>query len=180
MLSDRDPASRISTMTLTLLPIDLIVQWRRCSVAADFLADYFSYLFEERDNALHVLSTGLNEVIENLAKFSLDKRATVTVTVTHYGEHLRITTQNVALVANAEALAARLDRMATEDPEDLFVEQLEHTATHDRAASGLGLITIKKDYGAVLGAVIEEVAGREDARSVEFHLEFVADAVEQD
>ncbi|MCA9300779.1 MAG: hypothetical protein KDA28_17035, partial [Phycisphaerales bacterium] len=91
LLPPRDEGARISTMSLTLLPIDLIVQWRRCSVAADFLADYFSYLFEGRENAIHVLSTGLNEVIENLAKFSLDKRETVTVTVTHYGEHLRIT-----------------------------------------------------------------------------------------
>lgn len=178
-MPDRDPADRISMFSLELKPLDLIVQWRRCSITADFLADYLVYLFENRPNAQHILSTGLNELVENLAKFSADKRASVTLSVAHYGEHLRVETVNVARRPQVEALSARLNRMATEDPEDLFLEQLEYTASSDRAASGLGLITIKKDYGARLGAVLEPVEGSDDLTRITFLLELDVDAVEQ-
>lgn len=178
-LTPVEARDRISALSLSILPIDLIVQWRRCSVTADFLGEYLSYLFEDRGAAAAALSAGVNEVIENLAKFSADKREPVSVDIAHYGDLLRITTRNVGRRANALALAARLDRMATEDAEDLFLEQLEHTASQDWAASGLGLITIKKDYGARLGVSLSPVEGAEDLVRVEFHLELDAGALEQ-
>lgn len=178
-LPERAAEDLISTMHIDLLPIDLIVQWKRCSILADFLGQYFAYLFADRQGATRVLSTGLNEIVENLAKFSADKRSPVSLTVAHYGDQVRVSTRNVGSLANAEALASRLDRMANEDAELLFLEQLEHTASQDRASSGLGLITIKKDYGALLGVTLSPVEGHEGQCLVEFHLEIETSAVEQ-
>jgi hypothetical protein len=170
-----DEASRITSMSLELLPLDFIVQWRRCSLTADYLAAHLSYHFLQRDTAREVLSGGLNELIENLAKFSDDKRHPVTITVSHYGEVLRVETVNVATKERAGALAERLDRMATTDPELLFLEQLEHTAVNDAQASGLGLITIKKDYGARMSAVISDNGERCE---ITFILDFDVEAIE--
>lgn len=178
-LPEHAPATRITEMSLRVLPIDMIVQWHRCSMMADFLANYLAYHFENRPSAIHVLSSGLNELIENLTKFSADKRAPVDLVITHYGDHLQVTTQNQAWRAQTEALASRLDRMATTDPEELFLEQLEHTASADRAASGLGLITVKKDYGALIGAEISPVEGTPDLFTVRVILELDVNAVEQ-
>lgn len=177
-MPERAERDRISEMSLTLTPLDLIAQWQRCSTTADFLATYLCWHFENRANANQVLSGGLNELVENLAKFSADKRAPVELTVTHLGEHLRVRTRNQAHGAQARALASRLTRMAESDPEELFLEQLEHTAAHDRGASGLGLITIKKDYGARVGARITPVEGANDLFTITLTLELDVDAIE--
>ena len=178
-IPERDAASRISELRLELLPIDLIVQWRRCSKMADFLAGYFEYHFEDRPVAAQVLSTGLNELIENLAKFSANKQQPVSVEINHYGELLTVTTENEAARPQATALRARLARMATTDPEELFLEQLEHTASSDRAASGLGLINLKKDYGARLAAEIRAVPDDPERFVVTLQLELDVDAIER-
>ncbi len=177
-LPPRDPADWITETRLTLMPLDLIAQWQRCGIAADFLANYLVFLFENRVSAHHMLATGLNELIENLAKFSADKRRLVEVVVAHHGHHLHILTFNQARGAQARALADRLDRMASTDPELLFLEQIEHTANNDRAASGLGLITIKKDYGALIGATLTPVDGAEDLYDIALELVLDVPAVE--
>lgn len=178
-LETREKSNLISEVGLNVLPIDMIVQWRRCSIVADFLASYLSYLFENRQNAVNVLSSGINELVENLAKFAADKREPVSIVVSHYGEHLRVRTRNVARRAQAEALASRLTRMASMDAEELFLEQLEHTASQDHRASGLGLITMKKDYKALLGAELTPVEGGDELFTVTFTLELDVGAVEE-
>ena len=178
-LTPQDPADRLSKLRVELLPIDLIVQWRRCSKMADFLAGYFEYHFEDRPVAAQVLSTGLNELIENLAKFSANKQKPVSIEINHYGELLTVTTENEAARPQATALRARLARMATTDAEELFLEQLEHTASSDRAASGLGLINLKKDYGARLAAEIRAVPDDPERFVVSLQLVLNVDAIER-
>jgi len=168
----------ISSIQLRLTPLDMIVQWQRCSVAADFLARWFSWHFQARPNAVHVLSTGLNELVENLAKFSLDKRAPVELEVAHYGDLLLVRTRNVGSAEQAARLAERLERLATTDAEELFIDQLEHTAANDRAASGLGLITLRKDYGAQLAADFTPLEGPEGPHRIEVTVTLDVAAVE--
>lgn len=175
----RDPATRISAITLQTLPIDLIVQWQRCSIIADFFASYLAYHFENRSSATHAVSSGLNELVENIAKFSADKQQPVRVVVTHFGDHLRVETHNEALRPQAEALARRLDRMTTVDAEELFVEQLEHTASADRAASGLGLIALKKDYRAAIGATLTPLTAAEERFAIVVTVELDVESIEQ-
>lgn len=177
-LPERGPETLITDMRIELVPLDLIVQWHRCSMMSEFLAEYMALHFVERDAARQALSTGLNELIENIAKFSADKRQRATLSIAHHGDHLRITTANEAEGQRARALAERLDRIAVSDAEELFLEQIEHTATNDRAASGLGLITIRKDYGALMGAEIQPVDGVQDRFTVVFSVDLDVRLVE--
>ena len=50
-------------------------------------------------------------------KFSADKHRPITMTVHHYGEVLQVKTSNVAKTADAAALAERLERLASTDPD---------------------------------------------------------------
>ncbi|MCB9741016.1 MAG: hypothetical protein H6741_17095 [Alphaproteobacteria bacterium] len=174
-----DAAQRITTLRLELLPLDFIVQWRRCSLTADYLAQVHAYHFSQREVAAEVLSGALNELVENLVKFSADKRRMAHIELSHFGELIRVSSMNVASRAHAESLADRLDRIAQEDPELLFLEQLEFTAVADQSASGLGLIGLKKDYGVRMGVRLDSVEGHEDLRAIWFTLDFDVDAIEQ-
>ncbi|MCB9796159.1 MAG: hypothetical protein H6741_25970 [Alphaproteobacteria bacterium] len=178
-LPELDPAERITTLSLTLVPLDFIVQWRRCSLTADYLAELHAYHFARREVAREVLSSAFNELVENMVKFSEDKRLEAQVTVSHYGEVLRVRTVNAAAPSRALALAERLDRMAEEDPELLFLEQLEHTAENDPKASGLGLLSLAKDYGARMGATFRPLDGAGALHEIVFTLDFDVDAIEQ-
>ena len=55
----------LSTMAVQLLPLDMIVQWKRCGQTADYIASYLAYHFRDFGRAMNVLSTVLNELIEN-------------------------------------------------------------------------------------------------------------------
>ena len=55
------------------VPIDLVREWSRCGQTADYMARYLAYDFADRETAASVLSTVINELVENAAKFSTDK-----------------------------------------------------------------------------------------------------------
>ncbi|MBK7758833.1 MAG: hypothetical protein IPI35_21040 [Deltaproteobacteria bacterium] len=158
----------------------LIVQWRRCSKMADFFwRPTSSTTLRDRPSPPRCASTGLNELIENLAKFSANKQKPVSIEINHYGELLTVTTENEAARPQTTALRARLARMATTEPEELFLERLEHTASSDRAASGLGLISLKKDYGARLAAEIRLPVPTIERFVVSLQLVLNVDAIER-
>lgn len=177
-LSPRPRADILSEVQVQLRPLDLIVQWGRASMLADYLAGHFALHFEDQDKARHVLSTTLNELVENVAKFSTRTRRPASVTLQHLGDVVRVQVCNTTSPERAQALSSRLDRIASADAEELFLEQLEHTAAEDPLASGLGLITLRKDYGARLGAELSEAPGASGHVLVTLHLELPVDAVE--
>ncbi len=145
-----DAAPPLSAIALDVPALDLVMQWGRCGVIADFLADYLSYSFARQEVARSVLSTVANELVENAGKFAGDKRESVRFLARHRGERVEIVSENRASprhVAVLEALFAALDR---ERPDALFARRIE-----SGERGGLGLLILAKDYaslGASLGA----------------------------
>ena len=82
---DGPPTDAISELTVDLLTVDLVAEWRRCSVVADFVARYFAQNFAAPEAAASVLSTVLNELVENATKFSSDPSQRIRLWVGHFG-----------------------------------------------------------------------------------------------
>src|SRR5262245_38591774 len=150
-LVDRQP---ISELLIRLLPLDLVAHWGRCGMTADYMAHFLAYNFENAAIAQNITSTVLNELVENIIKFSADKHREVSIEMCHFGETLSITTRNSTSPARAESLAAFVQRLISEDLEVMFLQQIEQTAAADKPASGLGLLTLMRDYNARLGVRI--------------------------
>ncbi|MCB9670089.1 MAG: hypothetical protein H6734_11500 [Alphaproteobacteria bacterium] len=151
----------ISEFEVRFMPLDLVAHWRRCGMTADFLAYFLSHAFRNPDSALGTLSTVINELLENAVKFSADKRVPVVLSLSHFGEVIGITATNTCRDAHAERFAGFLERLRTEDIDDLFVSQIEHNAESAQGESGLGIITMVKDYGASLAVRITPAEGGE-------------------
>lgn len=149
------PLSRIAVRGLAL---DFISQWRRVGMAADYLASHLSYAFSRRDVAHNVLSTVVNELLENAVKFSADGAHPVGLELLHFGERLVLRADNVADRAGAERFQALLAAILEEDPEQLFVAHLERTAQAPEGTHGIGLVVLRKDYGARLGVSLRPLA----------------------
>jgi hypothetical protein len=146
--TEGDAMPPLTSIALDVPALDLVMQWGRCGVIADFLADYLACSFSRREVARSVLSTVANELVENAGRFAGDKRGGVRLFARHRGEHVEIGSENRAAprhVAVLEGLFAALDR---ESPEVLFARRIE-----SGERGGLGLLILAKDYGS-LGATL--------------------------
>lgn len=139
----------LSELTLSFVPLALVAEWTRCSETADFFARYFAHDFGDRELAGNVLSTVVNELVENAVKFSSDKSVPARLTVREYADTVRVSTRNVASPANAAAFGNAVSRLADGDPEAMFAERL--ATPPQTGGAGIGLIMLRKDYGARIG-----------------------------
>lgn len=147
-----EPSPAISGAQVSLRALELVTHWRRCGLTADWLAGFCAYDFEPaaRAAANNILSTAINELVENAAKFCADKTEPLTVAVHHHGDVIRIETRNRIDAAQAERLRRALADLARPDLEAVFAQRIEHQAA--AGASGVGLLILAKDYQAKVGA----------------------------
>ncbi len=141
------PSQPLSAIEMEVIPIDLVTEWRRCGMIADFMAGYMVYGFEQRETARSVLSTVANELVENAAKFSSSKQAAAHVAIRHYGNVVHAEVRNEATDKHVEDLRAVLADLARDDATAVFRRRLE-----DRR--GLGLALLARDYRATVGATV--------------------------
>ena len=163
----------LSELSLSFVPLALVAEWARCSETADYVARYFAHDFDDRELAGNVLSTVVNELVENAVKFSSDKNVLAGLTVREYADVVQISTRNVASLAHATAFGEAVTRLARGDPEALFAERI--ASPPDTGGAGIGLIMLRKDYAARIGvrvtmeeaAALVEVEVEVDNRKVE-------------
>ncbi|WP_242344887.1 slr1658 superfamily regulator [Anaeromyxobacter terrae] len=140
-------AQPLSAIEMDLVPIDLVTEWRRCGMIADFMADYMVPGFEQRETARSVLSTVMNELVENAAKFSADTRSPARASIRHHGEVVHLEVRNEATEKHVQSLRELLPVLAHDEATAVFRQRLQ-----DRR--GLGLALLARDYGATVGATV--------------------------
>ncbi len=141
------PSPVLSAIELEVIPIDLVTEWRRCGMVADFMADYMVHAFERRDEARSILSTVANELVENAVKFSAEKRAAAHVSIRYHGEVVHAEIRNEATNDHVQDLRELLADLARDDAAAVFRRRME-----DRR--GLGLALLARDYRATVGATV--------------------------
>lgn len=173
---DEGTAPALTSTSVAMPAMDFVVQWSRCGITADYLADYLAYAFERRDVARSVITTAANELLENAAKFTSDKKAPVRIAARLSGDFLELEVENIADASHADALAAVLDALSRGEAPSLFAARIE---ANERG--GLGLIILARDYAARLGAKIVSVNGgsHDPSFSVTVRASIAADEVEQ-
>ncbi len=142
----------------TFIPLEQ--RWRNTGLSADFMANYWSTFFPARDalaqerqqeikGAINFIA---NELLENVMKFSF-KPADYAV---NFGLYLhqsvfRFYASNAIDPQGVGAFQARIQKLLTEDPGQLFLQQLEmNVLDKGLSYSHLGLLTMINDYGARL------------------------------
>jgi hypothetical protein len=149
----RQSSNELAGLELILRPQDFLRQWQRCGQTADWIANYLVHDIEPsgRSDAKNVLSTVINELLENAIKFSSDDPEDVKVAVRHRGSFISIETRNVTSAARARLLEKTLEELDTATLDSLFARRV---AGNDADAPGVGLLIIKRDYGARVDAVL--------------------------
>ncbi|TGL38942.1 DUF6272 family protein [Leptospira perdikensis] len=151
--TNQEPDSKIQ---IQLTPLDLMRHWRRIGIMSDFIGYFYGFSFlpnvptdsmeMKNSNIVSSISTVFNELLENAAKYSYDKKADIDISLIHRGKTIEMFVQNQTNEKNVTAYEASLkDIFSANDLESLYLEKLE-TNENDPNRSGIGLIMILKDY----------------------------------
>lgn len=164
-----------ANLSLTLAPSELTAHWQRCGRVSDFVAGYIASAFAataaagpggtlEDGPIFTSISTVFQELIENAAKFSRKREATIHVRVRHFSRILMYEVENTTTPAFAQRFEEYLRQMAEEH--DLGALYLRIVESHlesgaDAQRSGIGLLVIRKDHDVRVGVRFsEDDAGR--------------------
>jgi hypothetical protein len=156
-----------SHVQIIITPLDLVTFWKRVGTLADFVAGFYSYSFITPSESIkdisetpvfHSISTVFNELIENAAKYSMDKKANIRIDLNQYGNLFRMQVENSTSLESARNFQRVMsDVFASNDLESLYFKKLEENSTNPNAGhSGIGLMMILKDYPCRMGVRIRE------------------------
>ena len=156
--------------------IPLQQRWRNNGLSADFLADYLSTFFTGEDAASAERQAKLKGTVSYIANELLENAMKFSYAPSHYAISLAMYLEPDAIslyVTNSvdpQALATFqqcIQRLLTEDPHDLYMEQLLRNVEADHGGSaGLGILTMLNDYGATIAWKFEPVAPEAEVMTV--------------
>ncbi|TGK28073.1 ATP-binding protein [Leptospira gomenensis] len=144
-----------SEFNLKLRPMDLRVHWKRCSLTADYISDYCSIQEKLDPDSAYTISIVLNELIENAAKFSKDRKGEILLEIKYYSEMLKIEIKNEADETSKKKLEESIKRLTDRNSDQIYIDKLKH---HEETGqnSGIGLLLLSKDYPVRLGFLIDK------------------------
>ena len=135
-------------------------RWRNNGLSADFLGDYLSTFFPGDDKAARYkreeIRSGVsyiaNELLENAMKYShAPAKQVIRIRMELDPDEIRFFVSNSLSEEHAKHFKVVINRLLTEDPNELYIEQLERNAEEDAdEGSSLGFLTMMNDYGARL------------------------------
>jgi len=172
------PATWQSYNQMTLDATHLSTHWRRCSLTSDFWAHYIALSippdvpsgFLRREDMTGMLSYLLNELFENTAKFSGGPITTITYQAWLLRERIIFQIRNHIEPAAHPPFVRIIQEILEGDPDELYFQKLEANAEMDEDGSGLGYLTLIKDYGVRFGFRFCPVQTESIAVDVQAHL----------
>jgi serine phosphatase RsbU (regulator of sigma subunit) len=138
-----------TSFTISFLPLDMFDNWSRGGMLSDFTADYFRHNFPAEEQ-FGLISTVVNELVENAVKFTANNSLPVGLTLKKAGERVLIQATNSVSLNRCTPFMDVCRELFRRNLDELYVERMDQGKV-DKQASGLGLLLIKKDYGAKLG-----------------------------
>ena len=154
-----NPVELISHNRMVLDAGQLASAWRRCSLSSDFWAKYTSFFVPphaikghlDRSAASSVFSYLLNEMFENCAKFSRGPILELHYDCWVLADRIVIQMSNHILPGMVQPFSELIKQLLEHDPEELYFTKLEENAATNSSGSGLGYLTLIKDYGIQFG-----------------------------
>lgn len=153
------PADHPPTNRMVLDANQLSAHWRRCSLTSDFWARYTALFIPSeapadmlpREAMESVLSYLLNELFENCAKFSAGPVLNVEYQSWIWPREMIIQLTNHIRPETRPPFQAFIREILDGDPDELYFQKLEENVALELDGSGLGYLTLIKDYGIRFG-----------------------------
>jgi hypothetical protein len=151
-------------------------RWRNNGLSADFLADYLYMFFAGEDGTSSerqaeikgAVSYIANELLENAMKFSYaPSQHAISLAMYIEADAISLYVTNSVDPKSLVAFQQCIQRLLTEDPHDLYMEQLmSNVETENGGVSALGILTMLSDYGATVAWKFASVVSEADVMTV--------------
>jgi len=156
----------------------LAEHWRRCSLTADFWARYIALHVPtetsptriHRSAMVDILSYLLNELFENCAKFSAGPRVMVYQQTWLREAEIILQLTNHIQPTGCAPFRTVIQEILDGDPDELYFQKLEASVEFDLEGSGLGYLTLIKDYGIRFGFRFRPIDENSVAVDVQAHV----------
>jgi hypothetical protein len=147
------------TLDLSFLAADFQQEWRRCSLAANYIAAYAAYQFERRERMENLISTIANEMLETAVRLA-PPQSDLQMRCVQLEDGLRLDSSHRIRGEAARPYLALLEQLQDGRQDELYLELL--TSEQDPADyfNQLGLTMIAHDFGARLTAQLKEQTDR--------------------
>ena len=116
--------------------------WRYCHLVVDAISNLSKSLCSSyKQSSLYTLSSILNEIFENIVKFSILEKPDVSLTLSLKDDYFLLTSVNYTTEAHYAKLESLNNKLTNYQEDDLFTKQLE-SLTAETSVSELGIISL--------------------------------------
>jgi hypothetical protein len=153
------PASALHfTVELSIQAEDLQVNWSRCNMLANYIAEYVAYQFSEREWAENLISTVVNEFLEAVVQ-TAPAGTTLDIVCRHYDGILLL---DLTYALRPDLLAVYtsfLSRLCVPPIDELYLAHLTAAERPSPAFNQLGLLMLVHDFHVRIAAQLEPPTG---------------------
>ena len=139
---------------LTLPANDLLLDWRRFSLVANYLGEYSAYHFEQKDRAENLISSVFYELIERLAGSSR-REARLDIRFTAFAEWLLFELHSSFPAEELARIRELLAELQGGDQEGYYRRLLAADLEAEGNRHKLGLAMVAHDYHARLSGLLD-------------------------
>ncbi len=156
-MKEGDMKGRLS-LSFQAMTLNIDELWEGSALSAKFLSTFWGKFFPDNSNLsqhirkrvqddVHYIS---GELMGNAVKFSYEPEYLIEICLYLYENELRFYVTNSLNPDDEAEFQTFIRRILTEDPSELFLEQIEKSAAGENDESGVGFLTMINDYGVTL------------------------------
>lgn len=138
-------------------------EWVRCSMLANYVAEYTAYQFARREWAENLISTVANDFLEAVIRLSPEKNG-LTLHCVQYAESLLLEVSHGLRPEMAGAYRSFLTDISTRDVDAIYFRLLTASERPQPAFNQLGLMMLVHDFSARLAARLDDTGGKTTTR----------------
>ena len=133
-------------------------EWVRCSMLANYVAQYTAYQFVRREWAENLISTVTNDFLEAIIRLTPEKNS-ITLRCAQYEDNLLLEMVHGLRPELVQPYQIFLNDACTKNTDTLYFQLLTISDRPMPAFNQLGLIMLVHDFGARLAARLDEATG---------------------
>ncbi|MCZ8240003.1 MAG: histidine kinase [Leptospiraceae bacterium] len=161
-----------SHLFLRLQPIDMMSQWKRIGMVSDFTAEFFGQHQSLGNLTKNSVSTVVNELVENAAKFAKPRNGLIDLDLKFYSSLIKIEVRNIVSERMRGNFEMHIKRVLTGDIEKMYFDHLESLVSK-ADTSGIGYLLMYKDYPIRFGFQFKRLESDKHEVTVEAYLNII-------
>jgi hypothetical protein len=161
-----------SHLAMRLQPIDMMSQWKRIGMVSDFTADFFVQHQNLGSLIRNSVSTVVNELVENAAKFAKPRNGLIDLDLKYYSSLIKIEVRNIISDRMRSNFETNIKKFLSGDIEKMYFDHLE-SLVKETDSSGIGYLLMYKDYPLRFGYQFKRLESDKHEVTVEAYLNII-------